>query len=194
ERFIHVLGDSSLGDDGQLMLQGTAQDVTEQMQSKSALRDANARLQQFATTDRLTGLPNRALFADRLDQTIAQARREGKTLSLLFVDLDRFKNVNDSLGHHCGDDVLVEVSRRLLGAVREGDTVARLGGDEFALLLLGATSPERAATTAKRVLAALRPCIVSFGAEFFVTASIGLAIWPDDSTATAELLQHADAA
>jgi diguanylate cyclase (GGDEF)-like protein/PAS domain S-box-containing protein len=194
ERFIRVRGEVVLDDDGQLMMQGTAQDVTEEMQSQSLLRVANARLQELATTDALTGLPNRALFADRLEQTIAQARREGRTIAMLFLDLDRFKNINDSLGHHCGDYVLVEVSRRLLGAVRDGDTVARLGGDEFALLLSGATNPEKAATAAERVLASLRPSIVSAGTEFFVTASIGVAVWPDDCTSTAELLQHADGA
>jgi predicted signal transduction protein with EAL and GGDEF domain len=149
ERFIHARGEVLVDVDGEpYMMQGTGRDGTEERQSQAALRVANARLQELATTDSLTGLPNRTLFADRLEQALAQARREGRTVSLLYLDLDRFKNINDSLGHHCGDQVLVEVGRRLLGAVRAGDTVARLSGDEFALLLLSTNPAEKAATAA----------------------------------------------
>jgi len=168
--------------------------MTERRRTEDALRDANGRLETLATTDVLTGLPNRALFGDRLDQALAVGRREEQGVSLLFIDLDRFKNVNDSLGHHCGDEVLVEVADRLRGSLRAGDTVARLGGDEFALLLFGASSPEHAVTAAERVLAALRPSIAVGGVEFFVSASIGVALWPEDCSSRAELLQHADVA
>lgn len=163
------------------------QDVTER-------REANARLEALATTDVLTGLPNRALFADRLDQALAVGKREQRGVALLFIDLDRFKNVNDSLGHHFGDEVLVEVAGRLRGALRAGDTVARLGGDEFALLLAGSTSPEQSVSAAERVLASLRPSIVAGDVEFFVSASIGVALWPEDCSSKTELLQHADVA
>ncbi|MEO7836383.1 MAG: EAL domain-containing protein [Acidimicrobiales bacterium] len=195
ERIIHSRGAVVTDAGGRsVAMRGTSQDVTERWSAEKALREANGRLEALATTDVLTGLPNRALFADRLDHALAVARRERSGVSLLFIDLDRFKNVNDSLGHHRGDDVLVEVATRLRGVLRAGDTVARLGGDEFALLLSGATSPEDAATAAGRVLTTLRPCIAVGGMEFFLSASIGVALWPEDCSNKAELLQHADVA
>jgi diguanylate cyclase (GGDEF)-like protein/PAS domain S-box-containing protein len=176
------------------MMRGTAQDITEAMEVEASLRDANVRLEHLATRDSLTGLANRALFGDRLDHALALARREPRRVAVLFLDIDRFKNVNDSLGHQCGDEVLVEVARRLALGLRESDTVARLGGDEFALLLGGSPSSEEAAGAAARALASLRTPFVSAGVEFFVGASIGVALWPEDCSSRAELLQHADVA
>ena len=194
ERIHHARGDVVRAEDGEpALIRGTAQDVTEAKLAEASLREANARLEHLATTDQLTGLPNRALFNDRLEQAMALARRRPRNVALLFIDVDRFKTVNDSLGHHGGDEVLVEVARRVLGAVRSCDTVARLGGDEFAVLL-GDCTPEEAAAAAERVLAALRPSFVIAGVEFFVGASIGVALWPEDCASKVELLQHADVA
>lgn len=162
--------------------------------SEAALRDANERLQELATTDPLTGLPNRALFADRLDHDLAVARREGHALALLFIDLDRFKAVNDSLGHGCGDELLVEVASRLSVAVRGSDTVARVGGDEFAVLLSSPTSPEEAAVVAERILHSLGASFMTAGVAVHPACSIGVACWPEDCGSKEELLQHADAA
>ena len=122
------------------------------------------------------------------------AGREPHGLAVLFVDIDRFKNVNDSLGHHCGDQVLIEVARRLESALGASNTVARLSGDEFAVLMAGRTSPEAAAAAAGRILASLRPPFVSAATEFFLSASIGVAVWPEDCRSQVELLQHGDVA
>ncbi len=195
ERVLHGRGEVVVDSDGlAVKMWGTGQDVTERTNAEKALREANRRLQELASTDPLTGLPNRALFSDRLDQALSFARRENREVSVLFIDLDRFKNVNDSLGHHHGDELLVEVSRRLVGVLRDSDTVARLGGDEFALLLAGSTPPEEAAAVAERILASLRHSFVGGGVELFVSASIGIALWPEDCDSKTELLQHADVA
>ena len=169
-------------------------DVTAARDVEASLREANARLERLASTDQLTGLPNRGLFTDRLEQTMALARREPRSVALLFLDVDRFKSVNDTLGHQYGDEVLVEVARRLVAALRECDTVARLGGDEFAVLLGGSASPEDAAGAAQRLLDALRPGIAAGRTELFVGASIGIALWPEDCASEADLLEHADVA
>ena len=195
ERVLHGRGEVVVNSDGRaVIMRGTSQDVTERTRAEEELRQANRRLQELASTDVLTGLPNRALFSDRLDQALSFARRENRVVALLFIDLDRFKNVNDCLGHHHGDELLIEVSRRLVGVLRDSDTVARLGGDEFAFLLAGTTPPEEAAAVAERILAALRHSFVSAGVELFVSASVGIALWPEDCNSKAELLQHADVA
>jgi diguanylate cyclase len=158
------------------------------------LEEANAQLQHVATHDALTGLPNRLLLADRLDQAIAQAERHRYRFAVLVVDLDRFKSVNDSLGHMAGDALLKEVSRRLALTLRKADTLARLGGDEFVLILNEITGPQDAESVASKVLADFaRPVIVS-ELELHTSASIGISICPDDGTDAQTLLQHADAA
>lgn len=172
----------------------TFTDITQRRQSETALREANERLLEVATTDPLTGLPNRTLFSERLHQALAEAAREGHDVAVLFIDLDRFKDVNDTLGHHCGDDLLVEVSRRLVRSMRSTDTVVRLGGDEFAVLLSGVTTAELAVAAAERVLDCFRASFESEGLKFFVSASVGGALLPQDSSSAAELLQHADLA
>lgn len=192
---VHARGDVVTDAAGTpIVMRGTAQDVTEAKVAEASLREANARLEELATRDQLTGLTNRALFTDRLDQALASGLRGQRNVAVLFVDVDRFKNVNDSLGHQCGDEVLVEVARRLVHSLRPSDTVARLGGDEFAVLLGGSSTPEEAAAMAGRVLASLRPPFFGAGIEFFVGASIGVALWPEDCSSKTELLQHADVA
>lgn len=166
------------------------------------LRDADARrersrmverLAHLAYHDPLTDLPNRALFFDRLQQALRSACREGAPAALLFLDLDRFKAVNDSFGHQCGDLVLQEVARRLTHSVRAADTVARLGGDEFALLL-PFTGSAGAEGVARKVLQEFeRPMLVDAHA-LTVHASIGIALCPDQGTVADAILRSADAA
>src|SRR6266511_4032856 len=161
---------------------------------RQLIRQAAASHHQ-ALHDPLTGLPNRELFADRVGQAIRIADRELRPAALLLLDLDRFKDVNDTLGHHHGDQLLCEVGQRLSGTLRESDTVARLGGDEFAVLLPGVTA-EGASAVAEKLRARLhqhQPLIVD-GVVLDLDASIGIALYPDHGGDPAELLQHADVA
>ena len=144
--------------------------------------------------DWLTGLASRKLFMDRLDHTLFTAAREGQRTAVLFVDLDRFKHVNDSLGHAVGDALLVEVAARLLGCLRADDTAARLGGDEFAVILSDVTEPETAAGVAHRIIERLRSPFRLGGSEVFVGASVGIAVTEPGSAAADELIGNADLA
>ncbi len=147
-----------------------------------------------ARHDGLTGLPNRTLLHERLRPALAQARRENRVLAVMFLDLDHFKTVNDTLGHVVGDMLLQGVGERLMGCVRAGDTVARFGGDEFTLLLAEIARPEDAASVAERILSALRPPFLCHGHELFVTASIGVSLYPNDGDTAEALLKNSDAA
>jgi diguanylate cyclase len=150
--------------------------------------------QHQALHDGLTGLPNRTLLHDRTAQTIHQADRELVPAGLLLLDLDRFKEVNDTLGHHYGDQLLVQVGQRLQAALRQVDTVARLGGDEFAVLLPRVETGEGAVAVARKLQAALQEPFLLEGLSLEVEASIGLAIYPEHGNDPDELLQHADIA
>ncbi|MBK8597430.1 MAG: EAL domain-containing protein [Holophagales bacterium] len=172
----------------------SAHDVTALKRANLDLLDKERRLDHLAHHDALTGLPNRLLFHDRFQQAIARARRAHHPLALLFLDLDRFKNVNDSLGHETGDELLTAVGLRLRECVRDSDTVARLGGDEFAVLLDGPTDAAHAATVARKTLGTLGRTLTLDQHEVFVGASIGIAVYPDDGGTTDDLLKHADAA
>jgi len=152
------------------------------------------RIYRLAHYDVLTGLPNRALFQERLEQGLIHHRRRRAALALLFLDLDRFKRVNDSLGHAAGDRLLQIVAGRLAECVRESDTVARLGGDEFTIILDSIGAPEDATRVARKILAALAEPALVAGHELFVTSSIGIALFPRDAEDTQTLLRHADAA
>jgi diguanylate cyclase (GGDEF)-like protein len=144
--------------------------------------------------DVLTGLPNRAMFSQRLQAAISDAASAGSGLAVLFLDLDRFKLVNDTLGHAAGDDLLQQVAGRMRTAVRETDTLARIGGDEFALVMPGKVRPETAIATAERLRSAVRaPCLLAQGTAS-VGVSIGIACFPADGTSTTDLLNHADLA
>jgi diguanylate cyclase (GGDEF)-like protein len=147
-----------------------------------------------ALHDGLTGLPNRTLLRDRTDQAIRQADRELSPAALLLLDLDRFKEVNDALGHHYGDQLLVQVGQRLRGALRAVDTVARLGGDEFAVLLPRVETADGAVAVARKLQAALAEPFVLEDLALDVEASIGMAIYPQHGSDTDELLQRADIA
>ncbi len=147
-----------------------------------------------AVTDSLTGLPNRRLFNDRAEQAVARARRVGERVAVMIIDLDRFKEVNDTLGHHSGDVLLQEVAQRLTRAVRDSDTIARLGGDEFAVLLPDVRDQEAAASVAAVLGAAIADPIMLEGLSLDTEASIGIALYPDDGDDVSHLLQRADVA
>ncbi len=155
---------------------------------------AEERLAHLAQFDALTGLPNRTLLQDRLSQAVVQSRRRQDHAGVLFVDLDRFKLINDTLGHHQGDALIRQVGQRLLACVRAGDTVGRISGDEFAVVLAGMAHPDDAALVAQKVLESLAQPFDLGGNEAYVTASIGIAAYPGDGDAAETLLKNADMA
>jgi diguanylate cyclase (GGDEF)-like protein len=156
--------------------------------------ESEARLAYLAQFDPLTGLPNRALLADRFSQMIVQAKRRGAPLAVLFIDLDAFKAVNDTLGHAGGDALLKQVAARLQLALRTGDTVARISGDEFAVVLNDLVRPEDAALVAQKIIDGLGAPVDLGGKEVFVTASVGIAAFPADGGDAETLIGAADAA
>jgi len=157
-------------------------------------KHAESRLEYLAHFDELTGLPNRSLFSDRLSHAMNRAERDGELLGVMLLDLDRFKNINDTLGHAEGDKLLRDVASRLETCMREGDTVARLGGDEFTVILEGISSPDDAAMVARKIIDTLAPPFLLGESEVFVTASIGISIFPLDSTDPDILLKNTDTA
>ncbi|SMP57813.1 EAL domain-containing protein [Noviherbaspirillum suwonense] len=153
------------------------------------------RIAYMAQHDALTGLPNRSLCQERLQLSIDQAKRSGQRVAVLFVDLDRFKNINDSLGHHVGDGLLRSISSRLLNVVRNGDTVARLGGDEFVVILNGITAVEEIGKIVdQRLISQIRRPHHVDGAELHISCSVGVAVYPDDGSDIDRLMRHADVA
>ena len=162
-------------------------DVTER-------KEAEERIHFQTNYDTLTGLPNRSLFQDRLNLALPSMSRSDRKLALMFIGLDGFKLVNDTLGHDIGDLLLKETAKRLGTCVREGDTVARLGGDEFTVIMPNLVDPHHAPLVSQRVLDALAKPFQLNGNETFVSASIGITIFPDDASETKELLRNADAA
>lgn len=165
----------------------TASDITE-------LHQAQALIERLAYYDELTGLPNRRLFYDRLDQAILSATRNDTRFGLCFLDLDGFKNINDSLGHEAGDLLLKEVAHRLREAVRQKDTVSRLGGDEFTLILTDVRQPEDIAVVARNIISSLAAPITLGDNPVVVTTSIGVALFPEDGQGMDDLTRHADMA
>jgi len=155
---------------------------------------AEEQIEFHAYHDVLTNLPNRKLFTDRLTQSISRARRSGKSLAVMFVDLDHFKSINDTLGHEMGDELLLEMAKRLSANVREYDTVARLGGDEFTIILSELRQPEDAVNVAEKVRSAVEQPLSIAGTSIEVSASIGIALYPDDGTDAESLLRNADSA
>jgi diguanylate cyclase (GGDEF)-like protein/PAS domain S-box-containing protein len=157
-------------------------------------RQMKKRLHRLAYYDPLTRLPNRQLFQDRLDQALAQARRAGTLVAVLFLDLDGFKCINDTLGHTVGDRLLAAVARRLRGCARESDTISRIGGDEFTVIVPGLQRPLSAAAVARKTLAELgRPFGIE-GRELYVTGSIGISLYPGDGDDRESLTKKADIA
>jgi diguanylate cyclase (GGDEF)-like protein len=155
---------------------------------------SQTRLAYMAEFDALTGLPNRHLLQDRLTQSIAQAQRHGWQGAVLFIDLDRFKLINDTLGHHVGDRLISQVGQRLKQCVRADDTVARVSGDEFCVVLSDVTQPDHAALVAQKILDAMARPFDLGGNEAYVTASIGISVFPADGSEAETLLKNADMA
>ena len=166
---------------------GVARDITER-------KRAEEKISFQAYHDLLTQLPNRILFKDRLGVALVQARRNRRLAAVLFIDLDRFKLVNDTLGHAEGDELLKGVAARLKGCLRRSDTLARLGGDEFTILLPDLSQPEDAAVIAEKVIEELRRPLSIAGQDIRATASIGVALYPSDGEDPDTLIKHADIA
>ena len=160
----------------------------------SSIKKAHEQLDFQAHHDPLTGLPNRLLLNDRMQGALQRARRDQSSVALLFVDLDRFKTINDTFGHHVGDLVLCEVAQRFCALTRESDTVARLGGDEFLIILEGIYEPSDASRIADKMLDDLRAAPVTIDQEFFIGASIGISLFPQDGDDAASLMKNADVA
>jgi diguanylate cyclase (GGDEF)-like protein len=167
------------------VLEGTIVDITDRKRVES-------QIEHLAFHDSLTGLPNRSLFDDRLELALARCRRDGGNLAVLFLDLDRFKRINDTLGHEAGDRLLRAVADRLRDCVREEDTIARVGGDEFVLLAAGVGDAD-ARMLAEKVLRSITSEPFSIpGASLHVTASIGVSVFPDHGTDPGRLIRSAD--
>lgn len=160
----------------------------------SRIKESEQRLVHLAHHDALTDLPNRLLFNDRLEHALQRERRSGRAVGLLFLDLDRFKNINDSLGHAVGDELLKQVAERLLDSVRAQDTVARLGGDEFTVILEDLQDAREASRVAEKVLQRFAHPFNLRGNDYFVTSSIGISLFPRDGSSVESIVKHADAA
>ena len=159
------------------------------------LKDAEQAAHHLAHYDPLTGLPNRRLLLDRLHLALTQAKRFHRALAVMFLDLDHFKKINDTLGHEIGDKLLIEVSRRFSACVRAGDTVSRPGGDEFVIILQEISNPDAATAVADKIIQAIHSPIHIGNHSLDVTTSIGIAIYPVDGTDDAgELMKNADIA
>ncbi len=187
-RFLSFSGEPVTDRDGRFAgYRGIARDITQS-------RRAEERIRRLAHFDELTGLPNRTMFMHTLQRAFSLAQRRGKQFALFFIDLDRFKNINDSLGHEAGDRLLQDVARRLRQQLRESDTVARLGGDEFVVLVEDCAEPRELTAIAQNILGAIgRPYLLA-GHEYHVTGSIGISTYPADGQDPAALLKNADIA
>lgn len=188
QRIVHHMGDIEAGASGTAVrMTGTLHDVTE-------LKNTEARLWHIAHHDPLCDLPNRMLMFDRLGQSIAHARRDKQQVALLLFDLDDFKRINDTYGHHAGDQLLIEVSQRLRRCVRDCDTISRLAGDEFTLIVDQLKAPRDAAIVAQKLIDTMQEPVSLDGQIVQVTCSIGIALYPADASDMEGLLKTADQA
>lgn len=186
--YLSVSGEPVFGaDDSFTGYRGVAREITEK-------KNAEERIQHLATHDVLTGLPNRGMFSQLLNEAIAASRRNGGNLAVLFVDLDRFKVINDTFGHEAGDTLLVELAERLRHSIPGPDVIARLGGDEFVVLVEDVSSTEKAAAVARRILSEVIGPVSLMGREYRVTASIGIALYPQHGDDERALMKYADIA
>ena len=186
-RWVHTKAEMEYHDTGPLRMTGVLQDISERKRFEQ-------KLSEMASFDNLTGLPNRNLLNDRLGQALAHARRNNSLMAVGFVDLDRFKVINDTLGHDAGDELLKEIARRLSGTLRSCDTVARQGGDEFVVVLTDLNRPEDASVVAQKLLEALTPPMTLNGREIVPGASLGFALYPQDGDSLQALMMSADKA
>jgi diguanylate cyclase (GGDEF)-like protein/PAS domain S-box-containing protein len=178
--------------DGSVIWHGFISDVTERKRIEATIREFNEKLERRAHYDALTGLPNRALFRDRLEQEMRHAGAGGHGMALLFIDLDRFKEVNDLLGHDAGDALLAHAARRIARCLRPGDTVARLGGDEFTVILTETAEVEHAENVAQQIIDVLRKPFRIGIEQASISASIGITLYPGDGRHPEELMRNAD--
>ncbi len=174
--------------------EGRAQRYVAVFSDISHIKEHEKELSRIAHYDALTGIPNRVLLADRMKQAIAQTAREQDMAAVCYLDLDGFKQINDTLGHDAGDQVLIEIARRMVNTIRGGDTVARLGGDEFVVVLLGLEKGEECVATLERLLAAIAEPMRIKGKTLALSTSIGVSIYPLDDEDPDTLLRHADQA
>ncbi len=173
---------------------GYAQDITERKRVEDELHLQRLNLQHQAYHDALTELPNRTLFNDRLKQAVEKAKRNNTLFALFFIDLDRFKQINDSLGHTVGDELLKVVTERLKAAIRKEDTLARLGGDEFTIIMEELSNAQDSSLLAQKILEILQQPIEIGTHTLYVSSSIGISLYPQDDTDAGNLLKYADAA
>ena len=186
--FLSISGTPRLDAEGKFAgYQGISREITDQ-------KVAEERIQYLATHDALTALPNRAMFSHLLNVAIPTAQRYARRFAVLFIDLDRFKFINDTLGHEAGDQLLKEITARFKAALRASDVIARLGGDEFVVLIQEMSSPEQAANVARKLLSAAMKPLELMGHECRVTASIGISIFPEDGDDEQLLMKNADIA
>jgi diguanylate cyclase (GGDEF)-like protein/PAS domain S-box-containing protein len=173
---------------------GYAQDITQRVEAQEQLLKQKEVLQYHANYDALTKLPNRFLFQNRLKEALPRAKRNNKSMALFFIDLDHFKEINDTLGHEMGDEVLKEASKRLKSVIREVDTLARLGGDEFTVILEDLIQKSDISAIAQKITHILSSVMHIDGHELYISSSIGISVFPDDATNTKDLIRYADAA
>ena len=177
-----------------IQCQTAMMDISEHKETEEQLRKAKEYLEHLAHHDPLTGFPNRLLFNDRLRVALTHARRSGKKVAVLFMDIDRFKFINDSLGHHVGDELLCEFARRIRSAIREEDTVARLGGDEFTVILENIENPTDVTFISRKIARSVCEPIQLHGNDLCVTTSIGVCMYPTDARTPEDMMKFADAA
>lgn len=188
EAIVNIHGEPEFGDDGKTcLISGTTLDITDRIK-------AECEIQQLINYDTLTGLPNRNLLHERITHSIAKAAPLKQIVGLLFIDLDRLKNVNETLGHRAGDYLLKSVAKRLLGCIRDSDTLARLGSDEFVIVMNSVTNEEGLSNAAKKILSIIAEPFDGDDDEIYITATIGISVYPLDGDDGHLLLKHADLA
>ena len=189
-----IVATSIKNSDGTMSKMEVIRNITQQKEAQQHLLEQQEMLHYQAHHDALTELPNRILFQDRLEQAIQKANRNDTKVALFFIDLDHFKEINDSLGHEVGDKVLKIVSKKLKNVIRKDDTLARLGGDEFTVIMENLTHGQDASLLAQKILEILNDPIMVDDNKLYVSSSVGISLYPDDGVSTQDLLKYADSA